>query len=139
MLRTCIDVMTKLPFRANGVTYKVSSPAVRLRLTLPSAFSSITITKMSLRQDVLRSQSIDSYVVLDNNPDNSQAEHDSDDESYVNVVRIQSPSEIIGWLKGDCVAWDLRYHCLGHPHEHDHRRLRGEVAPRQDQFLALYI
>ncbi len=66
---------------------------------------------MSLRQDVLRSQSIDSYVVLDNNPDNNQAEHDSDDESYVNVVRIQSTSQIIGWLKLgilDIIAWDTR-------------------------------
>ncbi|KDQ30267.1 hypothetical protein PLEOSDRAFT_1088320 [Pleurotus ostreatus PC15] len=43
---------------------------------------------MSLRQDVLRSQSIDSYVVLDNNPDNNQPEHDSDDESYVNVISL---------------------------------------------------
>lgn len=93
---------------------------------------------MSLRQDVLRSQSIDSYVVLDNNPDNNQPEHDSDDESYVNVVRIQSTSEIIGWLKGDYVAWDLRYHCLGHPHEHGHRRPRGAVAPPQDQFPGRY-
>ncbi|KAJ8454402.1 hypothetical protein ONZ45_g5330 [Pleurotus djamor] len=45
---------------------------------------------MSLLQDVLRSQSIDSYVVVDKSPEskNNQIDPDSDDESYVNVISL---------------------------------------------------